>query len=945
MKKTISLLILYFTSIIIANSQYYSTGVEPYSVKWKQINTNKHLIIFPSDAESAAVKFANLINVIDSTSSNDYFLRNKRIKVVVHNHSILSNGYVAWAPKRMEIITHQPYATSPQPWLSLLATHETRHYAQVSNLYDGVFYPLYLLFGEQAIGAAAGFVPMWYLEGDAVSFETATSNSGRGRQAQFYSYYRSHYLTYNTPFIYDKWLLGSYKDNIPDHYALGYQLVTFGKLKYGNNIWANTYKYITYFPFSIFPFYLGLKIEAGVSRKNLHKETFSYLDHLWTNAQDTGNISKIKNLYITNTDYAEYRYSHPINDTLLFSYKTCMSEIPSFVIIDIKNNKESILFNPGYLTSKPSFCENIVYWSEYKPHKRWEMQDYSIIKSLDIKTKEDAILLESGKYSCPVSNSADSVIYAISRLDSGVNQVIGFNKNRDITYKVIIPTGYDPYELFLSNDGIIYLATVTGNGKVILKLNGPVFETVYGPTYHDINSFSATGDLIFFVLTMNYKEDIFCYNLKNNRLFKVTNTHFGSKDPFYNSDKNTLLFSDYSTKGYHISSTSFDTLEKSVLLPYRFDNPFTQFLDSTQQLNIDEIKIPSQVFQIKNYRGPKTLFNVHSWMPFFTKQRYLAINESSVKPGLTLMSQNLTGSSFLILAYGYDNDHNFQLNYEYQGFWPKLYLNYETYSRKGDTCRINSLTSGVMIPFQINQNHYSTYFTSIFSFTHTNDLYALAPRLIDKNIQYLEGRLVFSRMERMAVRDIRPKRGVFIDIYTATAPFEKVDVGNILSVNTKVYLPGLLSNHSLMTSLSYQKQWYKEICFSNKIVFPRGYDEDISSEFKTISIDYLFPLFYPDLAIGSISYIKRLSLDLFFDFAETATPMSINNTIFDSYDNLHSFGYEAHIDLHFFRTRFPFRFKFQQGWKGKDLELFYGFALTLDIYGAFGITRSDSNYY
>ena len=301
MKRFILLIASIFLSIHIWG-QYYSIGDEPFQTKWKQISNARYKIIFPQDAELAALKFANLLCVVDSNSTGDYLFKNRKINVVIHNHSVLSNGFVAIAPKRMEIITHSPASINSQPWLKQLAIHETRHYAQISNLYSGLFKPLYCMFGEQAIGLAAGLIPMWYLEGDAVAYETATSNSGRGRQADFYNYYRAHYLTEDKPFKYDKWLLGSYKDNIPDHYSLGYQLVVYGKLKYGNNIWSQTLKYSTQYPFSLFPFYLGLKSKTGLSRKALHKETFNYLDSLWSINQNKNKTIGIKN------------YKNPINE-------------------------------------------------------------------------------------------------------------------------------------------------------------------------------------------------------------------------------------------------------------------------------------------------------------------------------------------------------------------------------------------------------------------------------------------------------------------------------------------------------------------------------------------------------------------------------------------------------------------------------------------------------
>lgn len=58
----------------------------------------------------------------------------------------------------------------------------------------GIFKPLYYIIGEQAAGVASFFLPVWFLEGDAVSTETAMSNGGRGRLPEFNMVYRAQML-------------------------------------------------------------------------------------------------------------------------------------------------------------------------------------------------------------------------------------------------------------------------------------------------------------------------------------------------------------------------------------------------------------------------------------------------------------------------------------------------------------------------------------------------------------------------------------------------------------------------------------------------------------------------------------------------------------------------------------------------------------------------------
>ena len=201
------------------------------------------------------------------------------------------------------------------------------------KLNGGIVRPVSLFFGEIAVGGAAGFVPSWFMEGDAVTFETAASNSGRGRQADFYQYYRAHYLTRSKKFKYDKWLLGSYKDNIPNHYNFGYQLTSYAKLKYGNQVWANTLRYVSRYPFTVFPFYFGLKQQTGLSRKHLFKKTFNNLDSIWLANASIDNHKEYISLIRNNREYSDYRYPYFLNDSTLIIYKTNLSDNPCFIKI------------------------------------------------------------------------------------------------------------------------------------------------------------------------------------------------------------------------------------------------------------------------------------------------------------------------------------------------------------------------------------------------------------------------------------------------------------------------------------------------------------------------------------------------------------------------------------------------------------------------------------
>ena len=69
--------------------------------------------------------------------------------------------------------------------------------------------------GEQAVAAVLGaYLPLWFIEGDAVAVETGLSNSGRGRVPSFSMEFRAQ-LAETGHYSYDKAVNGSYRKLYP----------------------------------------------------------------------------------------------------------------------------------------------------------------------------------------------------------------------------------------------------------------------------------------------------------------------------------------------------------------------------------------------------------------------------------------------------------------------------------------------------------------------------------------------------------------------------------------------------------------------------------------------------------------------------------------------------------------------------------------------------------
>ena len=94
-----------------------------------------------------------------------------------------------------------------------------RHVVQLDKVNQGLTKDLYYLFGEIFPIAVVGvYVPMWFMEGDAVCFETAVGHLGRGRSPEFLNEMKAQILEKGI-YNYSKAVLGSNKDFVPNRYT------------------------------------------------------------------------------------------------------------------------------------------------------------------------------------------------------------------------------------------------------------------------------------------------------------------------------------------------------------------------------------------------------------------------------------------------------------------------------------------------------------------------------------------------------------------------------------------------------------------------------------------------------------------------------------------------------------------------------------------------------
>jgi outer membrane protein assembly factor BamA len=181
-----------------------------------------------------------------------------------------------------------------------------------------------------------------------------------------------------------------------------------------------------------------------------------------------------------------------------------------------------------------------------------------------------------------------------------------------------------------------------------------------------------------------------------------------------------------------------------------------------------------------------------------------------------------------------------------------------------------------------------------------------------ESIFYSQEYRFFTYLQRRSVaRDLFPRYGQQLDIQYRHTPFGKYDMGNIFSARGITYLPGLIRHHGIRFTAGYQVRNAGEnervrgiyrmfYGYGNLIPYPRGIIGHSHKSLFSTSADYAFPLFYPDVAIPSIIYMKRIRANVFFDYA-SATGFPANNRTAGKKEIFSSPGFGLQTDSQVFR--------------------------------------------
>ncbi|HYQ59261.1 MAG TPA: hypothetical protein VEP89_18085, partial [Draconibacterium sp.] len=552
MKKLLILLFLLPSTILMA--QYFETGQDPASIKWRQINTLNFQLIYPDYYEEQAQVLAQKLELVYDFGSSTLGHKPKKISVILHTQTVQSNGLVAYAPKRSELYTTPRQSIYPQDWLEQLALHEFRHVVQIDKMNTELPQIIKIILGEQGTALLFGaYLPWWFIEGDAVVTETALSNYGRGRLPSFLVEHRAQVVD-KKRYSYDKAYLGSYKDFVPDHYRLGYYLVANSRERYGAEIWGKAISRAAKKPLSLTPFNKTLKLETGMGKVKLYESIFDSLSVVWKNTDSEFQTMPSKQITPNTKTYTNYQYNYSLNEQEIISYKTSLDAVPAFVIIN-KNGVEKKLFSPGTIFDESvNYYGDWIVWAEQKPSVRWSHSGTSQIKLFNVRTRKSYSFSPEFKAFAPAL-TADLEQVAVVETDFSSNNYLSVYNITSGELKHRYQTSENNF--FFSpvwlNQHEILCVVLTEAGKRIAKINLQTESHTFlsNTELGDIKQLQISENKLYFISSYSGKDALYQYNLGNGELEQLYAPRFDAAYPTIGKNGEIIL-SDYTGNGYRI---------------------------------------------------------------------------------------------------------------------------------------------------------------------------------------------------------------------------------------------------------------------------------------------------------------------------------------------------------------------------------------------------------
>jgi hypothetical protein len=816
-------------------------------------------------------------------------------------------------------------------------------------------------------------LPRWFMEGDAVCQETAFSPAGRGRLPLFDMEYRTLRLS-QKHYGYEKASAGSYRNFVPNHYNLGYYLTSYTRNHYGNEVWKNVVKDASNYRGIFYPLSQSLRRQTGMYTPKMYRTAMLELDSIWKVEDSKLRLSEFQ---VINTNkkrkFTSYQFPQFLNDTSLVVIKTGFDIIPTFYKISLSGKEESLF--PAGINLSPnltlSASQNQITWTENTFDVRWGNQDYSIIKTYHLLNHQKKKISSKSKFFAPsLSSNANKIVTVEYNELQECSLVILDSFNGSVLQKISNTDGY--YFSFPKwlNDNYLVVVGQKNQQHYLLKIEISTGKTeiLVEGGFAQMLTPAVYQEYVFFSWALTGIQNIFAVNLNDKSVYQVTSSRFGAFQPAVSPNGKHLAYSNFTAMGYDLAlvsiqtntwkkiETNYQLLPKDWLVELRKRAGTGGVLTNYSQTLTHQEKsvsfldsIPDRKYEARKFPKTSGLINIHSLQPFISPPTF----------DIQLQSNNKFSTLAVVAGYQHNfNENNgiFYGNIVYGQFFPvfeagivssrsrtstSFYLDSVVVNNSGEITNAiprnlekkwdeSNLFAGITLPFNLTRGthfanlrlsgklYHINYQYTDFNLSNSKRTLPDEPIYKDGSINALDFRLRFVRQQWMATQYLRPRFAQIVDVWYRKNISDSKIGGTSLNALASLYLPSIFKTHSLvLTSAMSRRGAIDQYQFTDTFFYPRGFGSFMHDKINKTSIEYAFPLFYPDLPILSFAFIKRVYVNGFYDqanitrdaFKASEIPnlssykgSNLNRVTFREYNfKASSFGAEVLFDIRWFR--------------------------------------------
>ncbi|MEG1700861.1 MAG: hypothetical protein RR270_06205 [Alistipes sp.] len=911
---------LFFAPRVAA--QYYTWGSDA-PMKWSTIRTPDVRMIFPDTVTALAQRTLFCIRTVQPDISFGFSHGPMRIPFVLHPENFRSNGLVMYLPKRVEFLTSPAIDGYSMLWYKQLVAHEYRHAVQYNNLNRGVVRVLNYLLGQQGSAIGLLFMPIWAMEGDAVMSETAMSSFGRGLQPSFSMGYRAQPPTGRERGNVDRWFCGSYRDYIPDHYQLGYQLCAYSYDRYGENIWNKAVRYSVRNPYVLATTHVALEKYYKTSVRALFRDTFDHLEEHWA-AQPSVVESSRPLTAMPEKNYTTYRWPMPLDDSTALVVKSDYDRPSRLVRLNTHTGEEQRVCYTGAISSRPSVGGGRVWWTEYRRSKLFEQRVGSQLCYMELSEGRPRTFV--GERNALYTTVIDRDDMAWVEYAPDGQYTIVRRRQGELT-RFVVPDRKEIHGLAWDDRTIaLYVIVTDDSGMWLARIDDDGLHAQTKGAYITLSDLRAANGKLYFGSIASGKDEAHCYDLLARRAYRITTSTYGSFAPMPTGDGANVLLTSYDRHGYHVAT---QPLIDSTLLPVASShlplNGLNPPYKRWEVVNLDSVRFAPadslaqrDAFRTKRYRKVPNLVNVHSWMPLAFNP-FAAVDEHTidVNVGVTLLSQNLLSNTEAFASYGWNHNEGslFKLGVRYFGLGVQFELdaNYggnqmfysiaqrdpqtgmTLYQKRPSPDKYYSVGLSATLPLYFQRGYHTRQLSVWSNWNFSNGMVADLGKIewhdgaitnferigFRKGLHKLAFGVGYSDQVALAHRDFAPRWGYVVSTAYTFNP-SNTHFSDLISLYGQTYLPGVAAHNSLMVAATYQTSiggykfpsGYAPLNYRSTRLIPRGFTtaEILSNNYFALALNYQLPVWYPEGGIGSILYFKRIRLNVGGDYARFDIP-------------------------------------------------------------------------